>query len=287
MSDAATASARPREPFFTPRRRRLLTSIVLALICAIWVYPLVWMIAASFKPNSELFRNPGMIPIHPTLENYARAWTEANIQRYFFNTLFVTVGSVVDHHDLGRIDGLCPGPPAGARQVVPHGADGFHRLHPAGLHHHPGVRTAQPPRHRPVALGADAGHLRPIDRDLHAALRRLLRPDAERAGGGVANGRCRPGQDLLVRDAAAGQADHRHGGGAAVASGLERLPAAPGHHARQSRDAHAVGRYLFVQGRELRRLGRDDLGLDHRHRARSSCCSCSCNAISSTAWPVR
>ena len=99
MSDAAlpTTAAAPtrREPFLTPRRQRFLTSVVLALICAIWVYPLVWMIAASLKPNSELFSNPGLIPNDPTFENYVRAWTEANIQRYFFNTLFVAVGSVV------------------------------------------------------------------------------------------------------------------------------------------------------------------------------------------------
>jgi raffinose/stachyose/melibiose transport system permease protein len=36
-----------------------------------------------------------MIPNRPTFENYGRAWTEANMQRYFFNTLFVTVGSVL------------------------------------------------------------------------------------------------------------------------------------------------------------------------------------------------
>ncbi|WP_127902908.1 carbohydrate ABC transporter permease [Solirhodobacter olei] len=95
MTDATHFRAPRREGFFTPRRRRFLTSVVLAVICAIWVYPMVWMIAASFKPNSELFRNPGLIPIHPTFGNYVRAWTEAHIQRYFFNTLFVAVGSVI------------------------------------------------------------------------------------------------------------------------------------------------------------------------------------------------
>ncbi|MCO6188532.1 carbohydrate ABC transporter permease [Rhizobium sp. L1K21] len=95
MSDTAVASSRSQKVFLTPRRKRQITSIILAGICAVWVYPLIWMIAASFKPNSELFSNQSMIPIDPTLENYIRAWTEANLQRYFFNTLFVTVGSVV------------------------------------------------------------------------------------------------------------------------------------------------------------------------------------------------
>jgi raffinose/stachyose/melibiose transport system permease protein len=89
------ARARRREGFFTPRHKRLITSVVLACVCAVWVYPLLWMIAASFKPNAELFQGTGLLPKNPTFDNYARAWTEANIQRYFFNTLFVTVGSVL------------------------------------------------------------------------------------------------------------------------------------------------------------------------------------------------
>ena len=84
-----------REDFFTSKRKRLITSIILAAFCAVWVYPLIWMFAASFKPNSELFQGTGLIPNSPTFENYGRAWVEANIQKYFFNTLFVAVGSVV------------------------------------------------------------------------------------------------------------------------------------------------------------------------------------------------
>lgn len=53
------------------------------------------MVSASFTPNSEIFGVGGLIPQNPTMENYVRAWHEANIGRYFFNTLFVTVGSVV------------------------------------------------------------------------------------------------------------------------------------------------------------------------------------------------
>lgn len=94
MSDTALTAKNSRRFMLTPKNQRLITSIVLAGICVVWIYPLIWMIAASFKPNSELFMNPGMIPNNPTLENYSRAWTEANMQRYFFNTLFVTVGSV-------------------------------------------------------------------------------------------------------------------------------------------------------------------------------------------------
>ncbi len=70
-------------------------STVLTIVCLIWIYPFVWMISTSLKSNSEMFANPGIVPQSWAWENYGRAWTEANMGKYFFNTLIVTVGSVV------------------------------------------------------------------------------------------------------------------------------------------------------------------------------------------------
>lgn len=92
---AEATAPRHRDALLSPRRRRQLTTVILAAICAVWVYPLVWMMSASFTPNAEIFGGGGLIPANPTVENYTRAWREANIGRYFFNTLFVTVGSVL------------------------------------------------------------------------------------------------------------------------------------------------------------------------------------------------
>lgn len=83
-----------RQRFVTPRVRRWLVSAALAAICCIWIYPLLWMVSASLKSNAMIFGNEGLIPSQPTFENYVKAWTQANIGAYFFNTLFVTVGSV-------------------------------------------------------------------------------------------------------------------------------------------------------------------------------------------------
>jgi ABC-type glycerol-3-phosphate transport system permease component len=84
-----------RAALLSPKTRRVLVSIVLAALCCLWIYPLLWMVSASLKPNAAIFANEGLIPSQPTFENYVRAWNEARIGRYFFNTLFVTVGSVV------------------------------------------------------------------------------------------------------------------------------------------------------------------------------------------------
>ncbi|MFV0334595.1 MAG: carbohydrate ABC transporter permease [Tropicimonas sp.] len=72
-----------------------LISAALTLVCLIWIYPFVWMISTSLKSNAEMFGNPGLIPQGWEWENYRRAWTEANMGSYFFNTLTVTLGSVV------------------------------------------------------------------------------------------------------------------------------------------------------------------------------------------------
>lgn len=75
--------------------RHLLTYAVLIPVCFVWIYPLLWMISASFKSNGEIFGGLGLIPqsLHP--ENFARAWTIAHIGTYFFNTVIVSVSGVI------------------------------------------------------------------------------------------------------------------------------------------------------------------------------------------------
>ncbi|WP_176084693.1 carbohydrate ABC transporter permease [Martelella sp. HB161492] len=84
-----------RQPGLSPRMRRVIVSVILAAICVFWIYPLLWMVSASLKDNAAIFANEGLIPARPTIANYLRAWKEAHIGAYFFNTVFVTVGSVI------------------------------------------------------------------------------------------------------------------------------------------------------------------------------------------------
>lgn len=43
---------------------------VLILVGLIMIYPLVWMVGATFKSNAEIFSSIGFIPKNPTLEGY-------------------------------------------------------------------------------------------------------------------------------------------------------------------------------------------------------------------------
>nr|WP_241825410.1 carbohydrate ABC transporter permease [Micromonospora sp. CB01531] len=56
--------------------------------------PLLWMFLSSFKSDGEILSDPWGLPGALRLENWARAWTEAHIGRYFLNSAIVVAGSL-------------------------------------------------------------------------------------------------------------------------------------------------------------------------------------------------
>ena len=70
--------------------------IILAAVSFIWIYPFLWMISASFKTTMELFKNGlRLLPEHFSIDSYVRAWVKGNFGRYFFNSVFVTLWTIV------------------------------------------------------------------------------------------------------------------------------------------------------------------------------------------------
>ncbi|MFU8875064.1 carbohydrate ABC transporter permease [Micromonospora sp. SL4-19] len=61
---------------------------------ALTVLPLLWMFLSSFKSDGEILSDPWGLPGALRLENWARAWTEAHIGRYFLNSAIVVAGSL-------------------------------------------------------------------------------------------------------------------------------------------------------------------------------------------------
>ncbi|MEM6429461.1 MAG: carbohydrate ABC transporter permease [Deinococcota bacterium] len=76
------------------RPRLVITTLILIPICLLWIYPFLWTVSAALKSNGEIFAGLGLIPRELELSNFPRAWTEANIGRYFINTVIITVSSV-------------------------------------------------------------------------------------------------------------------------------------------------------------------------------------------------
>ena len=54
--------------------------------------PLIWVLLASFKNNTEIFLGqPFALPHHFSLSTYFSAWGQAHVGRYFLNSVFVVV----------------------------------------------------------------------------------------------------------------------------------------------------------------------------------------------------
>jgi raffinose/stachyose/melibiose transport system permease protein len=77
------------------RLRSIITTAILLPIGFVWIYPFLWMVSAGFKTNADIFAGLNLIPTDPQPGNFTRAWTDANIGRYFLNTTIVTVGSIL------------------------------------------------------------------------------------------------------------------------------------------------------------------------------------------------
>lgn len=74
----------------------LISVLLLAAISVIWIYPFLWMLSASLKEPKEIFTaGLNLIPLKWVWENYLRAWDTARFSTYMFNTIFITVGTVV------------------------------------------------------------------------------------------------------------------------------------------------------------------------------------------------
>lgn len=71
------------------------TSVVLTAICLAWIYPFIWTVASSFKSTPEIFGSINPFGRVIRLGNWIRAWNEADMSRFFLNSVLVTVGSIV------------------------------------------------------------------------------------------------------------------------------------------------------------------------------------------------
>ena len=71
-----------------------LTVAVLAALLSLG--PLLYMVSLSFQPIGNILgTTPVLIPSHPTTQNFVQAWTQNSFGHYFFNSLAVSLATVV------------------------------------------------------------------------------------------------------------------------------------------------------------------------------------------------
>lgn len=81
------------------KRTKVICFIILAIICSIWVFPLIWAVLTSFKSNDEIQRvGFSMLPNQWTLENYKELLfnnDSSPVLRWFFNSLIISVSHML------------------------------------------------------------------------------------------------------------------------------------------------------------------------------------------------
>jgi len=70
-------------------------SVLLWGYAVVVIAPLMLVVFNSMRPTREIFRDPIALPGSINLDSYVTAWNEASFSTYFWNSLFITVASVV------------------------------------------------------------------------------------------------------------------------------------------------------------------------------------------------
>lgn len=94
-SPKRVAKARAR----TPRERlgSVIKHAVMALTSLIMIYPLVWLVVSSLKPNDQIFRNLSIFTTDLTIENYVEGWDALQHQFgvFMMNSTIISMSSIV------------------------------------------------------------------------------------------------------------------------------------------------------------------------------------------------
>jgi raffinose/stachyose/melibiose transport system permease protein len=78
------------------RAGRAVLHLALAVLAALQLFPLFWVLVYSLQSSGNLFGNDLFtLPTDPQWDNYARAWVDGRIARYGMNSLIVVTASTV------------------------------------------------------------------------------------------------------------------------------------------------------------------------------------------------
>lgn len=80
------------------QRKNLLMHFLIILFGLIMIYPLIWMLSASFKEDVEIFQSTSLLPKNPTLNNYIYGWkgvSGVSFGKFFINSFFIAIVSII------------------------------------------------------------------------------------------------------------------------------------------------------------------------------------------------
>lgn len=96
--DAAALQAHRRERAIRRLLRHLGLHALLIALLAVMLYPVIWMVFSSLRPEREIFADLSFIPTHWTLENYVNGWTlfgNRTFGDFFINSFVICALAII------------------------------------------------------------------------------------------------------------------------------------------------------------------------------------------------
>lgn len=92
MENSVTASISLSGKEQRERRGRIWTYVILSITAVFILFPVIWMISVSIRPNNQVFEYPAsFIPTTFTLEAYVNVLTNSRYLKYFWNSYIIGV----------------------------------------------------------------------------------------------------------------------------------------------------------------------------------------------------
>jgi len=92
------SAAEARQTLSRERRNAALRYLALFAVGLVMLYPMIWLVGASFKSNAEIFSEIGFIPSRLDFTAYAKGWktsTEYTFATYFLNSFLITIPRII------------------------------------------------------------------------------------------------------------------------------------------------------------------------------------------------
>ncbi len=89
--------ARRRAGAVIPRLRSLGKHALLILFSVIMIYPLIWLLVSSLKPNADIFRDLSIITTDLTVDNYVNGWNDLQFPfgLFLLNSTIIAFGAIL------------------------------------------------------------------------------------------------------------------------------------------------------------------------------------------------
>lgn len=84
-------------PAWRKRAMTVLSHVLLISASILMLYPLLWMLAASFRPENEIFTSASLIPSSFSIDSYFRGWNglRTSFGVFFTNSFIISILSVI------------------------------------------------------------------------------------------------------------------------------------------------------------------------------------------------